>query len=472
MAGMKLYVQRHDGQAVTVEDFIRCSEDATGRDLTQFFRWYTQAGTPELTFEWEHDAESRTFTLRVRQHTPPTPGQEEKLPLHMPLKIALFDRQGRKLALLPKGGREITDGLLEIREREQAFVFEQVAEPPVVSLNRGFSAPVKVRAPLTPDDLLLLLAHEDDGVARAEAAGQLWQRHVLAHYEGAPEPVAALAEALAAAVRELRGADAALLAELLTPPGMGMLMDALSDDIDPERLQAARNAVMGEVARALAGLLSETFALARVEEPYAPTPAQAGRRALQAAILKLMVAADEKAGAKAAFATWREARNMTEMAMALTALALTDTEERERAMAEYVERFGDDPLLMDKWLSWQAMWPFPPCVHNLHELMESRWFTLSNPNRVRALLGAFAHANPVCFTATDGAGFDLIAQAVAKLDAMNPTAAARLASSFRLIGRLEPGRRKRARAVLERLATAETLSQDTRDIILRILGRA
>ncbi len=480
MRGMRLYVERHDGQAVTVEDFIRCFEDATGRHLQQFFRWYTQAGTPELHVEWLHDAATQTLTLKIRQHIPPTPGQERKLPHHIPLRIALFDRQGRKLPLLPAGGHEIVGDLIELREEEHEFVFEDVAEPPVVSLNRGFSAPVRIKAPVSADDLLVLLAHEDDGVARAEAAGQLWERLILSHYNSRTDAAVAVnapqmanaapfAEALEAAIHELRATDPALLAEVLTPPGMGMLFDVLPGDINPEALKAARDAAMADVGRALAEPLSETYRLARVEEPYAPTPEQAARRALQQAILLLMVKANDQAGAKAAYALWRKGRNMTERAMALTALAQTDTKEREQAMAEYVERYGDDPLLMDKWLSWQAMWPFSRCVHNMHELMESRWFTLANPNRVRALLGAFAQANPVCFTAEDGTGFELIGQAVVKLDAINPTAAARLATAFRLIGRLEPKRREQARKVLERIANEPKLSQDTRDIIMRIL---
>ncbi len=472
MAGMRLYVERHDGQAVTVEDFIRCFEDATGRDLSRFFLWYVQAGTPQLKVRWQHDAASRTLSLTISQHIPPTPGQEEKRPQHIPLRLALFDRQGRRLPLVAGPDTQLNGDLVELGEERQTFTFTGIDVEPVVSLNRGFSAPVRVDAPLSPDDLLLLLAHEDDAIARAEAAQNMWQRLIFAQMRGEAPDTAPFASAMRAAIRSLHEADPAFLAELLLPPGMDMLMDALVSDVDPQALNAARDAVMGALARQLSDDLMAAFRAAEVSEPYAPVPEQTARRTLQAAILLLMVKGDAQGAAKLALQRYRTARNMTERAAALTALAHTDTREREEAMADYIERFGHDPLLVDKWLTWQARWPFAPCVHNMRELMESRWFTLSNPNRVHALLGVFARANPVCFTAQDGSGFELIASALVRLDRLNPTTAARLATAFGIIRKLQPERRALAERILRRLLEEENLSRETRDILSRTLGTA
>ncbi len=472
MRAMDIYFERFDGTAATVEDFVGCMEEASGRDLSQFFRWYTQAGTPHLAISQDHDPEAGTLRLTVTQSIPDTPGQTDKAPHHIPLRIALLDREGTPLPLVLEDGTRPEGGLLEITDKRQSFVFTGINEKPVLSANRGFSAPIRLQTGQGREELLFLMARDGDPFNRWEAGQTVARRLVLDELQGRAQGTGEYADALATVVRDLRGTDPAFLAEMLRLPGVNVLASFLESDVNPQALHDARNRVLARIAGALEPLLRETFDMLKVTEAWSPSHEQAGRRAARAAVLSLLVHADEEAGARLARETWEKATDMTERAMAISALSQTASPLREEVLEAFIGRYGDDHLMVDKWLAWHAAWPHRDCVERVRELMESDLFSLKNPNRVRALIGMFASANPVAFARSDGAGFDLVADVILRLDRLNPQVAARLATTFRNWRTYEPVRMAKAREALERIAATEGLSGDLGDIVTRTLGDA
>ncbi len=472
MHAMEIYFRRFDGTAATVEDFVGCMEEASGRDLSQFFRWYTQAGTPHLAISQDHDPEARTLRLTVTQSIPDTPGQTDKKPHLVPLRIALLDQHGNELPLVLEDGTRLENSLLEITEKRQSFLFTGIDERPVLSANRCFSAPIRLQTGQGRKELLFLMARDGDPFNRWEAGQTLARGLILDELEGHSHGAAEHADALATVVRDLRGTDPAFLAEMLRLPGVNVLASFLESDVNPQALHDARNRVLARIAGALEALLRETFDMLKVTEEWAPSHEQAGRRAARAAILSLLMHADEETGAQLARETWEQASNMTERAMAISALSQTASPLREEVLEAFISRFGDDHLMVDKWLAWHSTWPHRDCVARVRELMESDLFSLKNPNRVRALIGMFASANPVAFSRGDGAGFDLVADVILQLDRLNPQVAARLATTFRNWRTYEPVRMAKAREALERIAATEGLSGDLGDIVSRTLGNA
>ena len=470
MRGMALYLSRFDGTAAAVEDFVSCMAEASGRDLDQFMLWYTQAGTPHVIVTQAFDEKAGTFTLGLRQRIPQTPGQKDKKPHHIPLKIALLDGKGRAMPLRTQDGRA-ENGLVELRHERDRIVFTGVREKPVLSLNRGFSAPVRLQTGLSEDELLFLLAHDDDPFNRWEAGQTLARKLFLDAAAGKTVSTAPLAAALEALIARYAGEDPAFLAELLRLPGVNALSAHVERDADPQAIHGARNQVLARLGQRLEAPLRRAFDDLAVTAPYAPDAEQSGRRAARAAILALLVHARMREGAKLALETFQAADNMTETALAMSALTVTSGAEREEALDAFIARFGDDHLLVDKWLAWQAMWPYAGCVDKVRELMDSRWFDLANPNKARSLIGVFATANPAVFNRADGSGYGLVADTVIRLDALNPQVAARLATAFRSWRALEPKRRRKAKEALQRIAGANGLSRDTRDIVTRSLAR-
>ncbi len=471
MAGMRVYVSRFDGQAATVEDFVDCMAAASGRDLSAFMRWYTQAGTPHVHVRAKHDPARRRLELEISQHVPPTPGQPEKAPQPMPLRLALLDREtGQMLPLKPVAGTQVSGvDVIELTDRKQTFVFEVTDTPPVISINRGFSAPIRLETGQDIGEMLFLLRHESDPFARWDAAQRVGRHLILSAMKGGQADAGPLAEALAPVVETLAKTDPAFLAELLRLPGLDELILQLERDVDPEALWRARRAVMADLGRRLFDPLSALFVQLKVNAPYKPVPEHTGRRAARAAILQLLVHADEARGAETALALFRAAGNMSETAMAMDALSQTFSPRREEALEAFIRTWAKEPLLVDKWLAWQAMWPGEGVVRTVRALLSHPLFSLHNPNRVRALVGTFAMANPVRFNAPDGTGYALVADVVQKLDPLNPQTAARLAQAFHGFKVLEPVRRRAAEKVLHALAAQPALSKDVRDIIHRIL---
>jgi aminopeptidase N len=473
--GMDLYFARHDGQAVTIEDFLRAMEDANGADLGQFRLWYSQAGTPEVTVEDTYDPATRTCTLRLAQRVPPTPGQPEKRPMHVPIAMALLDPEGRELALRLEGEAEAgpTTRVLSLREAEQTFRFVDVPAPPVPSLLRGFSAPVRLVTEASDERLAFLMAHDADPFARWEAAQQLATRTLLGLVadQQAGRPLACPPHLVAAFARvlETSAADPAIAAETLTLPSESYLADQ-SAVADPGAVHEAREGLRRALAEALREPLLAAYRANQDSGPYRVEPGAIGRRSLKNLCLAYLAEVDDPALKALAPAQYRGADNMTDTIGALAVLANHDSPERVEALDDFYRRWRQDPLVVDKWLALQASSRLPGTLGEVRRLLTHPAFDLRNPNRVRALIGAFAHGNPARFHAPDGAGYAFLADQVLALDPLNPQVAARLLGAMSRWRRLEPARQQLVRAELERVLGREGLSKDTYEVASKSLG--
>jgi aminopeptidase N len=473
-AGMDLYFQRHDGQAATVEDFLACFADATGTDLSQFKLWYEQAGTPALAVRGVHDAKTATYRLEVTQTIPPTPGQTAKRPMLIPLKVGLVARDGNDIKLTQQGGTTIDDGVLRISGSAESFTFTGVRERPVPSLNRDFSAPIRLTSNLGEEDLLHLAGHDCDPFNRFEAISTLAVRHLVAATgEARAGRGLAAPEALIAALgRTLadEALDPAFIAQVLAMPSEVEIAREIGMDVDPDAVLTARRALLRAVGAALTTELAGRYSALDTRAPYSPDPIAAGRRSLKNTCLALLAANADPAEIERVARQFNEADNMTDRFAALAVLAQHDIPERERALAAFYARFRDDPLVTDKWLSLQAQIPEPATLARVQGLTAHAAFSFANPNRVRALIGAFATANPSQFNRPDGRGYLFVADAVLTLDPKNPQVAARLLSAFKSWRALEPVRRAAVEAELKRVAATTGLSADVADIAQRALA--
>jgi aminopeptidase N len=461
-----LYFQRHDGQAVTTDDFVACMAEAGGRDLTQFKRWYSQAGTPELEVTASYDPGARTCELRVRQHTPPTPGQPRKEPLHIPLAVGLLDGKGRDLPLRVEGeGQAPPTGtrVLEVRDEEQRFRFVEVPERPVPSLLRGFSAPVKVRFDYSERELIFLMAHDGDGFSRWDAAQTLAQRLLLALVEVPDAPVpAGFLDAFRRALTD-RAADPALLAEILTLPSEPYLGDQMPV-VDVDGIHRAREWLKGRIAEALRAELLAVYEQHRETGPYAPAPEAMGRRALKNLCLGYLMQSGDPQALALCRAQLDAGHNMTDEIAALRLLADAGGEVGEEALAAFFARWAGDPLVLDKWFAIQATSTAADTLERVQGLLGHPAYSLTNPNRVRSLVGAFCMGNQVRFHAADGAGYRFLRERVLELDPVNPQIAARLLQAMVRWRRFDPGRQALMRAELEAIVETEELSKDVYEL--------
>ncbi|MGE0211424.1 MAG: aminopeptidase N [Parvibaculaceae bacterium] len=473
---MDLYFAFNDGRAATVEDFVDAMREASGRDLTQFFRWYEQAGTPWVTAESTWDRTGRTFDLTLTQLTKPTPGQSDKPPLQVPLTLGLIGPDGADMPLDLEGVGFLNAPLIELTERTQRFRFNNVAERPVLSLNRGFSAPIRLTTNASAEDRLFVAARDSDPFNRWEASQTIARDLILAAMtaigEGAqPAEPEAYARSLAATLAE-EADDPAFLALMLTLPPETEIATDIGKDVDPGRVHAAREHVRAGVGRLLAAELERLWLGSNPAGSYSPDAESAGLRALRHAALEYLVAANPSQGARIASAYFRAASTMTETMGALMVLTRLDAPEREEALETFYEAHRDDSLIVDKWLSLHALAPFASTPQRLRGLLEHESFSLTRPNRVRALIGTLALSNPVAFHAADGEGYRLVADVVLALDPLNPQVAARIATSFRSWRMLEAGRQAHARGELERMKGQAGLSRDVYEIAARCLGEA
>ena len=474
--GMDLYFTRHDGEAATIEQFVQCFADVSGADFTQFMLWYSQAGTPEVVATGGYDARAKTYRLEVAQTVPPTPGQPSKEPMVIPLAIGLVGRDGRDLPLKLIGGRTIERGVLTMTRPAETFVFGDIGEPPVPSLNRGFSAPIKLVANLSADDLSFLAAHDVDPFNRWQALQTLATRLLLDNVANlrAGKPArrdSGLLDALGAVLGD-GTLEPAFIALALTLPGESDLAREIGRDVDPDAIFAARAALRAVVGDHLAGPLFDHYRRLSESQPYTPDAAGAGRRALRNVCLDLLVATGRPDAASLAAQQYQAADNMTDRMAALSTLSLRDVPERTAALDDFYTRYGDNPLIVDKWFTLQATIPEPATLDRVKALTGHPAFSFANPNRVRALIHAFALANPKEFNRTDGAGYDFIADTVLALDRKNPQLAARLLSALKSWRMLEPGRRAMAEKALQRVASAPAPSPDVADIVQRALAAA
>ncbi|MEU2179613.1 aminopeptidase N [Streptomyces thermolilacinus] len=470
--GLRLYLSRYDGQAATCDQFVEAVGEANQADLTQFMRWYEQAGTPVLDVATHHDPEARTYTLVVRQSCPPTPRQPEKQPLHLPLALALLDADGRKLPLrlADEPAADGTERVVELRAPVTTLTFADVPARPVPSLLRGFSAPVRLRVPLSPEERLLLAAHDDDPFVRWESFHGSFVDLLLDRYRAGADPSnrashpplpPVLIEALAALLTE-DGPDPALAALMLELPGFGTL-SGLLDEVDPVRLDTVLRRTREELAQTLREPLLTCRKRLDDGRPYVFAAADAGRRALRNTCLAYLSELTDPEVAEVLHHQYATADNMTDRLAALTALA--DRADGEEALAEFGHRWRDHPLVLDKWFGLHARSRRPDTLARVRELTTHPAYSDANPNRVGALLIAFCFDNPLHFHASDGSGYAFAAEQILRVDALNPQAAARLAGCFNEHRSLDPARREIVRRTLRSLGKNKKLSPETSEIV-------
>ncbi|HTT46705.1 MAG TPA: aminopeptidase N [Pseudolabrys sp.] len=472
-SGMDLYFARHDGEAATVEQFIKCFADVSGRDMTQFMRWYSQAGTPEVTVCGRFDAARKTYTLDAKQNVPPTPGQPTKEPMVIPLGIGLVGKDGRDLPLATQSA-SVAHGVLVLSEPAAMIEFTGIAGKPVLSINRGFSAPIKLITDLTASDLAFLAAHDSDPFNRWQALQTIAMRllidNVAALHAGTAPRFDDKLIAAVAAILDDAELEPAFKALALVPPGEGDIAREIGGDIDPDAVFNARRALRAGIGDKLGPGLAAAYERMAVPGPYSPDATSAGRRSLRNVALDLLAATGAPEAIARAARQYGAADNMTDRMAALATLSLYPGPERERALAEFYARYSADALVIDKWFSLQAMTPQPDTLDRVRALTAHSAFSFANPNRVRALIGAFA-ANPTQFNRADGAGYDFVTETLLALDPKNPQIAARLATAFRTWRTLEQGRRGKAESALQRVKAAPNLSRDLSDIVERALAK-
>jgi len=477
--GSDLYFQRHDGQAVTCDDFVKAMEDANGVDLAQFKRWYGQAGTPRLEVGSAYDAEAKTLTLTFLQSCPPSPGQAHKEPFVIPVDLALLDGQGRELPLRLAGEAAAsgTSRVLAVSEAEQAFIFVDIPEQPLPSLLRGFSAPVKLSFPYSRDQLMFLMQHDSDGFNRWEAGQQLavqvLQELIGQRQRGEPMVLDRRLVAALKSVLENDGLDQAMVAEMLSLPGEAYLIE-ISEVADVDAIHAAREFARRELAEALFEPLWQRYQANRQasrQSAYVTTAEHFARRSLQNIALSYLMLSEKPEVLEAAQEQYREADNMTERLAALAVLVNSPFEEaKAEGLALFADRFKDDPLVMDQWFSVQAGCPLPGGLERVRALMQHPAFTIKNPNKVRALIGAFANQNHANFHRDDGESYRFLADQVIMLNALNPQIAARQLAPLTRWRKYDLSRQALMKVELERILVSGSLSSDVYEVVSKSLA--
>ena len=477
--GSDLYFDRHDGQAVTCDDFIKAMEDANGVDLTQFKRWYSQAGTPRLSVSEQYDGASQTYSLTFSQSCPATPGQTEKLPFVIPVALGLLDAKGKELPLQLAGESSPagTSRVLSVTESQQTFTFTGIAEQPLPSLLRGFSAPVKLHFAYSRDQLMFLMQHDSDGFNRWEAGQQLAVQ-VLQDLIGQHQRGEALVmdQRLVQALRSVLGneqLDQAMVAEMLSLPGEAYLTE-ISDVADVEAIHAAREFARKQLADSLYDALWARYQANREVSkttPYVPQASHFARRALQNIALSYLMLTGKPEVLAAALEQFEHSDNMTERLTALAVLVNSPFEaEKAQALASFAEHFKDNPLVMDQWFSVQAGSTLPGGLQRVRELMEHPAFNIKNPNKVRALMGAFAGQNLINFHAADGSGYRFLADRVIQLNGFNPQIASRQLAPLTRWRKYDSARQALMKAELERIRNSGELSSDVFEVVSKSLA--
>ena len=453
---LDLYFERHDGDAATIEDWLKVFEDATGRDLSQFKRWYSQSGTPHLSVS--EDYADGTFTLTFKQETPPTPGQPDKAPQVLPIAVGLLN---------PNGDEVVPTTVLEMSDAEQSFRFEGLSAKPVASILRGFSAPVVLDRETSAEEKRFLLAHDTDAFNRWEASRDLARGCLFDMVTEGAGPDMAWIDALEQVIRDgdLDPAFRALMLSLPTQSELAQMLHAKGVTPDPDAIHAAAETLRNAMAERWSSLLPELMAATRVTDRYSPDAQQSGKRALGNAVLSLQTRLDD---GKAAQAQFDAADNMTMQLSALSCLITAGAE--DAALAAFERQWKDDRLVMDKWFALQVAATKPESAAPRAEALTKRPdFDWKNPNRFRAVMGSLA-MNHAGFHAKDGSGYRLLAEWLIKLDGKNPQTAARMCSVFQTWTRYDAGRQALMKAELERIAAKPDLSRDVSEMVGRLLS--
>ncbi|MDX1724798.1 MAG: aminopeptidase N [Pseudomonas sp.] len=477
--GSDLYFERHDGQAVTCDDFIKAMEDANGVDLSQFKRWYSQGGTPRLAVSEAYDGAAKTYSLTFRQSCPATPGQRDKQPFVIPVELGLLGAQGQALPLRLQGEAVAGESsrVISITAAEQVVTFVDVAEQPLPSLLRGFSAPVKLSFSYSRDQLMFLMQHDADGFNRWEAGQQLavqvLQDLIGQQQRGEPFQLDQRLVSALRSVLENASLDQAMVAELLSLPGEAYLSE-ISAVADVDAIHSAREFARKQLADALFDLLWQRYQANREisrSTAYVAEAEHFARRSLQNIALSYLMLSGKPEVLAACLEQLEVCDNMTERLAAVAVLVNSPfEEEKAKALASFAEFFKDNPLVMDQWFSVQAACSLPGALGRVQQLMRHPAFTLKNPNKVRALIGAFTGQNPVNFHQVDGSGYRFLADQVITLNALNPQIAARLLGPLTRWGKYDDTRQALMKAELERILASGELSSDVYEVVSKSLA--
>ncbi|PZD59903.1 aminopeptidase N [Pantoea ananatis] len=468
--GMQLYFERHDGSAATCDDFVQAMEDASNVDLSQFRRWYSQSGTPTLSVRDDYNPELEQYTLHVTQHTPPTAGQKEKLPLHIPLDIELYDGQGKVIPLQHNG--HPVHNVLNVTEEFQTFIFDNVYFQPVPSLLREFSAPVKLDYKWSDAQLTFLMRHASNDFSRWDAAQSLLATYlrlnVARHQQGQHLSLPLhVADAFRTVLLDANS-DPALTALILSLPGENEIAE-LFEIIDPQAIALVREALVRTLARELA---DEFFAVynANQQAEYHVDHAEIGKRSLKNICLYYLAFGDMDLADKLVQAQYHHANNMTDSLAALSAAVAAQLPCRDTLLADYDERWHKDGLVMDKWFMLQATSPAQNALLNVRRLLSHRSFSMGNPNRIRSLIGGFASGNPSAFHAEDGSGYRFLVEMLTDLNTRNPQVASRMIEPLIRLKRYDAHRQALMRQALEQLQGLDKLSGDLYEKITKALN--
>ena len=477
--GSDLYFERHDGQAVTCDDFIKAMEDANSVELTQFKRWYSQAGTPRLAVSEAYDNAAKTYSLTFRQSYPATPDKQEKQPFVIPVELGLLDAQGGEIALRLSGEAAAagTSRVISVNEAEQTFTFVDIAEKPLPSLLRGFSAPVKLSFPYNRDQLMFLMQHDSDGFNRWEAGQQLsvqvLQELIGQHQKG---EALVLDQRLVTALNSVLAddqLDQAMVAEMLSLPGEAYLTE-ISEVADVDAIHAAREFARKQLADSLFEGLWQRYQANRElskKTAYVAEAEHFARRGLQNIALSYLMLSGKPQVLAACLEQFDTCDNMTERLTALAVLVNSPfAEEKAKALATFADSFKDNPLVMDQWFSVQAASTLPGGLQRVKALMTHPAFTMKNPNKVRALVGAFAGQNLINFHAADGSGYRFLADLVIQLNAFNPQIASRQLAPLTRWRKYDSARQALMKAELERIRASGDLSSDVYEVVSKSLA--
>jgi aminopeptidase N len=468
--GSDLYFSRHDGQAVTTEDFVKAMEEASGRDLTHFRQWYHQAGTPVLAVSDEFDAASQTYRLTIAQSCPATPGQDIKAPYHIPVAIGLLDSQGDDL-VLPNGE---TTQVLELHDTEQTFEFTGIAEKPVPSLLRGFSAPVKLHYPYTRDNLTFLMSHDSDGFNRWEAAQKLAVnilQALIEDFQHGRELVldSQLGDAFKVVLANV-DLDKAMVAKVLSLPSEAYISE-LSDVIDVDAIHTVRQFVRRQLAFQLETEFVASYQACTSEDIYSPDAASIARRSLRNVCLSYLMETGKQDFLELALKQFHEANNMTDSQAALHIVVHSGYQKAgEVILDQFYQRWSDEPLVVNQWLSVQASNPQAGVLTQVDALMNHEAFNMRNPNKVRSLIASFCAQNPVNFHVIDGSGYRFLADQIIILNKLNPQIASRLVTPLTRWKRYSTDRQGLMRAELQRITDSGDLSRDVFEVVSKSLA--
>ncbi len=472
--GMDLYFERFDGQAVTTEEFVSAMEDASQVDLSQFRRWYKQAGTPEVTVKENYDANEKIYRLELSQSTPATPGQEEKLPFHIPVKISLLTKNTAPVLLPLDSAQKQTTAVLNFTKNEQQFEFKNISEKPVISILQGYSAPVKLNFERDDEELAFCMAHESDDFNRWEAGQQLSARVILSLVDSINTGGELLlpdyyVNACLKTVNDKK-LDKALIARALTLPSL-MYIGEMMPVIEVDAIHQAREFIYTQLAQKLESVLLAVYQ-ENSQDDYNLSPESMGKRFLRnQALSYLMYLGDQ--GELLAKQQYQSADNMTDQMAAFKALVHHETASSEETITAFYQQWKRDNLVMDKWFTVQAtapyLMPHASAKARVKQLFEHKDFDIKNPNRVRALLGAFCSANPTCFHDVSGFGYELLEEHIEILDAINPQIASRLCVPLTRWKRYNETRQQLMKSALQRLISLPDLSNDVSELVEKSL---